>query len=372
MLFSAWQPITHLPQPLHLLRSIAIAQRAFGYSCAGHAEGPPSCCSVPGLRVLLVGRERRGGHERPAVAVDDVRALREGERLAAVDSPDRDRQARASTGRPPRRRAAGRRWADAVADGAAGRAAEAERQRDLVVVHAGVAVGRRHRASRGRRRPRRGRRSRAPSRRSGAARSRRAPPQVMRVTGSGSSWSQPLLPARPSREREVRVQLQLEAASASARRRRPEEREAAGAQAPRRGRRRGRAPATSPSRRTSFHAVSKAGVAGIERRGARPTPRAGSATRGSGSAGVRRCDAAGAGVVAVAAVTAATAAGSPSAARPVDEHVEQAARVEQRLDDRLLDGEDAASAARRRSSTRTGGWPARGRRRARWSRRADR
>ena len=136
--------MTHLPQPLHLLRSIAIAHLGIGILVlVGHIDGPPSGCSVPAFGsfsyavsvvVGTIGRRSRSMTSEPC-AIASV--------LVTADLADADGQPRReqpAVGEQLEREGVG---PDAVADDPARGAAEAEWQGHLVVVHARVPVGRR-------------------------------------------------------------------------------------------------------------------------------------------------------------------------------------------------------------------------------------
>ena len=217
-------------------------------------------------------------------------------------------------------------------------------------MHACVAIGRRHESCRagvhfhevavG-----------EPSRRIDAVRSG-APPQVMRVTGVWQFVQPAVVSVAAVGQREVRIQLQFDAVFRYGRCRTRE-------QAQRRGIECARFPAVpaagchAPVRSTSFQAASNvADPASAPDR--EPRPRAGrchaTLVLGSRSAVL----AAGAGVCFVTSGHRCHRRGIASCSRPVEQHVQQSARVRQRLNDWLLNGCATTQAALRHSSTSNG------------------
>ena len=231
------------------------------------------------LRILLVDRERGDRDQRPAVAVDDVGALREGERFVAVRLADRHGQAGGQ--QPPGREEPEREGvrADARADGAARGTAETEREGDLIVVHPRVPVRGRHEL----------RVARVDFDEVAACelhlvetarRDRERPAPGDAGNGIGQFVEPAVVGRAPVRQREVRIQLQLEARRSPGAER-GEHRTRAGSDrswgggGSRRSRagvrrcrgRHGEGGRTHcPALSTSFHAVSNAGVAGSSAR----------------------------------------------------------------------------------------------------------
>ena len=246
---------------------------------------------------------------------------------------------------------------DARADDAAGRAAETEREGDLVVVHARVPVRRRddlrvarvdldevavgqlhlvEPARRDRERPAPGDAGDRIGQLVEPAVVARAP--VARARGAGRAAARG--PRRGAAGGGERAQARASAPVAKARGAEASLAEAApasGGAAARRGDGGPRVPPSAP-RSTRPRTPASRG----RRRAARPTPRGGSARQALGlGAGAAVAGSGTLAAAAVAAVTAASAAGSPAAA-PHSTRTSSRPRVsKQRLDDRLLDGDEA-------------------------------